>query len=154
MGSAGQIRVPTRTAWCYGAPGIACALLVAAETLGDDGLRAVAIDAFDGVLRRVAAHGGFPSATLCHGTAGVLAMCVRFARDTGSALARRELPVLTEQLLAHCHPDLLLGVQDLEQPGILLDSPGLLTGSAGVALALWSASTPVPARWERALLIS
>lgn len=147
-------RVPTRTAWCYGAPGIACALLVAAETLADDGLRAVATGTFDGVLRRVAAHGGFPSATLCHGAAGVLAMCVRFARDTGSVLARRELPVLTEQLLAHCHPDLLLGVQDLEQPGILLDSPGLLTGSAGVALALWSASTPVPARWERALLIT
>ncbi|MDQ3989451.1 MAG: lanthionine synthetase C family protein, partial [Actinomycetota bacterium] len=147
-------QVPTRTAWCYGAPGIACALLLAAETLADDGLRAVAIDTFDGVLRRVAVYGGFPSATLCHGAAGALAMCVRFARDTGSVLAQRALPALTEQLLAHCDPDLLLGVQDLEQPGILLDSPGLLTGSAGVALALWSASTPIPARWERALLIT
>ncbi|MGH3981286.1 MAG: lanthionine synthetase C family protein [Pseudonocardiaceae bacterium] len=147
-------RVPTRTAWCYGAPGVACALLVAAQTLADDGLRAVAIDSFDGVLRRVAAHGGFPSATLCHGAAGALAMCVRFARDTGSVLARRAVPALTEQLLAHCDPDLLLGVQDLEQPGVLLDSPGLLTGSAGVVLALWSASTAVPARWERALLIT
>lgn len=145
---------PTRTAWCYGAPGVACALLVAAQTLADDDLRGVAIETFNGVLRRVAAHGGFPSATLCHGAAGVLAICVRFARDTGSVLARRALPALTEQLLAHCDPDLLLGVQDLEQPGVLLDSPGLLSGSSGVALALWSATTAVPARWERALLIS
>lgn len=146
--------VPARTAWCYGAPGVACALLSAAETLADDSLRTVAIDAFDGALRRVAAHGGFPSATVCHGAAGALAMCVRFARDTGSVLARRAVPALTEQLLVHCDPDLLLGVQDLEQPGILLDSPGLLTGSVGVVLALWSASTSIPARWERALLIS
>lgn len=147
-------RTPTRTAWCYGATGVACALLAAAQALADKDLRALAIDTFDGVLRRVAAHGGFPSATLCHGAAGALAICVRFARDTESVLARRALPALTEQLLAHCDPDLLLGVQDLEQPGILLDSPGLLSGSAGVALALWSAANPVPARWERALLIT
>jgi len=145
---------PTRSAWCYGAPGVACALLAAAQILADGSLRELAIDTFDGALRRLAAHGGLSSATLCHGAAGALAICVRFARDTGSAAARRALPVLTEQLLAHCDPDLLLGVQDLEQPGVLLDSPGLLSGSAGVALALWSASTPIPARWERALLIS
>jgi lantibiotic modifying enzyme len=156
-----EIETPGRTdrthphnAWCYGAPGVACALLAAAQALADNDLRALAIDTFDGALRRVAAHGGFPSATLCHGAAGALAICVRFARDTGSVLARRALPTLTEQLLAHCDPDLLLGVQDLEQPGVLLDSPGLLSGSAGVALALWSASTAVPARWERALLIT
>lgn len=147
-------RTPTRTAWCYGAPGVACALLAAAQTLADSDLRALAIDTFDGVLRRVAEHGGFPEATVCHGAAGALAICVRFARDTESVLARRALPALTEQLLAHCDPDLLLGVQDLEQPGVLLDSPGLLSGSAGVALALWSAATGVPARWERALLIT
>lgn len=147
-------RTPTRTAWCYGAPGMACALLAAAQVLADRDLRALAIDTFDGVLRRVAAHGGFPEATLCHGAAGALAICVRFARDTDSVHARRALPVLTEQLLAHCDPDLLLGVQDLEQPGVLLDSPGLLSGSAGVALALWSAATGVPGRWERALLIT
>lgn len=145
---------PTRVAWCYGAPGVACALLAAAQTLADDDLRAAAVDTFEGVVRRMSAHGGLPSATLCHGVAGLLAICVRFARDTGSVLARRAVPTLTEQLLAHCDPGLPLGVQDLEQPGILLDSPGLLAGSAGVALALWSASLPVPARWERALLIS
>lgn len=142
-----------RTTWCYGAPGIACALLAAATALDDDELRAVAVDTFEGVLRRFHAHGRFASATVCHGAAGLLVMCVRFARDTGSGLARRSVADLTEHVLTHCDPDLLLGVQDLEQPGVLLDSPALLTGAAGVALALWSAATPHRPQWERALLI-
>ncbi|MFC4534497.1 lanthionine synthetase C family protein [Sphaerisporangium dianthi] len=144
---------PARNAWCYGPPGVACALLHAATALDDPELREFAVLAVEGVLRRLTDHVHFGSATLCHGAAGMLAICARFARDTGSAVARRMLPVLTQAVLEHCDPGLPLGVQDLEQPGVLLDSPALLTGAAGVALALWSVSTPLPAGWERALLI-
>lgn len=146
---------PARTAWCYGAPGVVSALLTASSALADDGLRAVAVDGFEAVLRRVDAHGGrLASATLCHGTAGVLALCARFARETGSVPARASLAPLTRHLLDQCDPGLPLGVQDLEQPGVSLDSPALLTGSAGVALALWSATSSTRPPWERALLIS
>ncbi|MER5619975.1 lanthionine synthetase C family protein [Streptosporangium sp. NPDC002544] len=145
---------PARVAWCYGTPGVACALLHAADALDDHALRRFASSALEGVLHRFAGEGHFSSATLCHGAAGLLAICARFARDTDSAVARRTLPVLTEAVLEHCDPDLPLGVQDLEQPGVLLDSPGLLTGAAGVALALWSVSVSASTRWERALLIS
>ncbi|MER5727530.1 lanthionine synthetase C family protein [Streptomyces sp. NPDC002138] len=145
---------PARATWCYGAPGIACALLNAAEALGDAALRAVAVDAFEAVLRRFDASDGFPSATVCHGAAGLVVMCAEFARRTGSRKAAASLVPLTEHLLTHCDPGLPLGVQDLEQPGVLLDSPGILTGADGVALALWAVSTSVPARWTRALLIA
>lgn len=149
-----QNLTPARMAWCYGNPGVSLALLHAATALDDQDLRGFAVRAFEGTLRRLAGHEHFGSATLCHGAAGMLAICACFARDTGSTLARRMLPTLTEAVLEHCDPDLPLGVQDLEQPGVLLDSPGLLTGAAGVALALWSVSVPLPARWERALLIA
>ncbi|MFF4365447.1 lanthionine synthetase C family protein [Streptomyces sp. NPDC001594] len=145
---------PARATWCYGSPGIACALLNAAEALGDESLRAVAVDAFEAVLRRFDASDGFPSATVCHGAAGLVVMCAEFARRTASPKARTSLVQLTEHLLTHCDPDLPLGVQDLEQPGVLLDSPGILTGADGVALALWAVSTPVEPRWTRALLIA
>ncbi|WET81037.1 lanthionine synthetase C family protein [Amycolatopsis sp. QT-25] len=147
-------RPPAAWTWCYGTPGVACALLKAGAALGDDGLRTAAVDAFEGFLRRLDKHSRFPSATLCHGGAGVLAICALFARETGSVLARDKLGLLLEQVLAHCDPALPLGVQELEQPGILLDSPALLSGSAGVALALWSATAPIGSGWERALLIS
>ncbi|MFK0257577.1 lanthionine synthetase C family protein [Streptomyces sp. NPDC090445] len=143
-----------RASWCYGAPGIACALLNAADALGDPLLRTLAVDAFEAVLRRFDAVGRIPSATVCHGTAGLVVMCAEFVRRTASTKARTSLPVLTEHLLSHCDPDLLLGVQELEQPGVLLDSPGILTGADGVALALWAVSTPVEQRWTRALLIA
>lgn len=145
---------PSRTAWCYGAPGVACALLLAAEALADDGLQRVAIEAAEGSLRRFADHDGFGSATVCHGAAGLLAVAARFAR-AGSPLADRMVPDLVGHVLDHCEEDLPLGVQDLEQPGVLLDSPGLLTGSAGVALALAGAARPdIDHGWERALVLS
>lgn len=145
---------PARAAWCYGAPGIACALLNAAAALGDPRLRSIAVDAFEAVLRRFDDSGRISSATVCHGTAGLVLICAEFARRTGSEKARTSLPRLTEHLLSHCDPDLPLGIQDLEQPGVLLDSPGILTGADGVALALWAVSTPVEPRWTRALLIA
>lgn len=146
---------PARVAWCYGAPGIACALLRAAAALGDHRLEGIAVEAFEAVLRRVGEHGRFGSATLCHGVAGMLAMTVMFARETGSERARLAVEPLTAQLLSHCDETFPLGVQDLEQPGgALLDSPSLLSGSAGVALALWSAAGAIDPRWERAFLIS
>ncbi|WP_455362182.1 lanthionine synthetase C family protein [Streptomyces sp. SYSU K21746] len=145
---------PARTAWCYGAPGVACALLDAADALGDAALRTVAVDAFDAVLRRFAAAGRFSSATLCHGAAGLVVICAAFARRTTSGAARGELPALVAHLLSHCDAALPLGVQDLEQPGVLLDSPGVLTGAGGVALALWAAAGPAEPHWTRALLVA
>ncbi|MFB9903860.1 lanthionine synthetase C family protein [Allokutzneria oryzae] len=142
-----------RTAWCYGAPGIACALLNASIALQDNEVREIAVDAFEAVLRRFTAAGRMDGATLCHGAAGLLAIAAAFDRQTDSAEIRDGIAALTEHVLSHCDEHLLLGVQDYEEAGVLLDNPGLLTGSAGVALALWSAAGAGDARWERALLI-
>jgi hypothetical protein len=140
----------TQIAWCYGTPGVARALLHAADALDDQETRRFAVTAFDGVLQQVAAGWRLPSATLCHGTAGLVMLCAEFA-DAGDTVARAALPSLTEQLLDHCDPDLLLGVQDHEKAGVLLDSPGLLTGAAGVALTLWTVDSGIDRRWLRAL---
>ncbi|MGP3688263.1 lanthionine synthetase C family protein [Streptomyces sp. IBSNAI002] len=148
-------RHPARTAWCYGAPGIAAALLLAARALADDGLRARAVAAFEAALRRSEDHVHTLSPTICHGLAGLLAICEVFARTTDSARAGAALPVLTRRLLAHCSEDLPFGVQNLEQPDLHIDNPDFLCGAAGVAAVLWTVSTPVPPRrWQRALLIA
>ncbi|MFE6841335.1 lanthionine synthetase C family protein [Streptomyces sp. NPDC057686] len=146
-------RHPAKTAWCYGAPGIASALLVAAGALGDDRLRDFAVAAFEAALRRFEAHAHAVSPTICHGLAGLLAICEVFARTTDSAHARASLPVLTRRLLAQCSEDLAFGVQNTEGPDLRIDNPDLLCGAAGVAAALWTVSASVSRRWQRALLI-
>lgn len=142
-----------QTAWCYGTPGVAVALLHAATALDDDGLRRRATDAFASVLTRFADRPTIPSATLCHGAAGLLMICAMFAEE-GDATAVAALPALTGHLLTHCDPELPLGVRDLEQPGVLLDSPGLLSGAAGVALALWTVGAAADRDWLHALLLA
>jgi lantibiotic modifying enzyme len=141
---------PSRIAWCYGAPGVARGLLHAAQALADHEMKRFATGAFDAVLRRCMAAPVFDSVTLCHGAAGVLMLCGEF----DSELTHRGSVVLAEQVLAACAPETILGVQDVEPPGILLDSPGLLTGATGVALALWTVGGRVDRRWLRALLVS
>ncbi|MFD6182376.1 lanthionine synthetase C family protein [Streptomyces goshikiensis] len=147
-------RHTARTAWCYGAPGIAAALLVAADALEDERLRAYAVAAFEAALRRSEDHLHLLSPTICHGLAGLLAICEVFARTTDSAHARAALPVLTERLLASCDEGLAFGVQNREKPGLVIDNPDFLCGAAGVAAALWSVSSPVSRRWQRSLLIA
>jgi lantibiotic biosynthesis protein len=143
-----------RSAWCYGAPGVASALLTAAEAVEHPSLTARAVQAWRGALRRWRAVGGVDSPTFCHGLAGLLTIAVRFARCTGEEVERAGVRDLTQALLDHCRPDLPLGVRDVEVPGSLLDSPALLTGSAGVALALWTASGHIDGTWSRAMLVA
>ncbi|WP_168200603.1 lanthionine synthetase C family protein [Allokutzneria sp. NRRL B-24872] len=134
---------PGRLAWCYGAPGVACALLNASITLGDNDLRQVAADGFAAALD---GFDGLPEATLCHGVAGVLVISTIFSVHTRGGPAAVEM--LTEHLLSHCDKDFPLGVRENG-----LDDPGLLTGSAGVALALLTATGDIDRHWQRALLI-
>ncbi|WP_379513940.1 lanthionine synthetase C family protein [Nonomuraea insulae] len=143
-----------RTAWCYGAPGICCALLHASSALEDRALRAVAAESMEAAVRRLGAEARGMSSTLCHGLAGMLSMCQRFARTSDGHRFEHAIDTLIEVLLARCEASLPLMVQDLEADGSTVDCPSLLLGAAGVALALWSVSRPIGTTWERALMIS
>ncbi|KAB8189597.1 hypothetical protein FH608_039085 [Nonomuraea phyllanthi] len=161
---------PTRPSYCYGAPGIASALLDAADALGDDTMRTVAVEGFEAALRQMedlpAAALNYPG--LCHGDAGMVLICRKFATQTGSAAARSALERLVDRLLGHCDPDRPLLVRDyrpvqaaepgspsaLDPDGTWVDNPGLLEGAAGVALTLLSVATPVPPFWARAVLVN
>ncbi|MFI7453119.1 lanthionine synthetase C family protein [Nonomuraea sp. NPDC049714] len=153
-------------AYCYGAPGITSALLDAAEALGDESVRAVAIEGFEAALLQMEARPRRTGPGLCHGLAGVLLICGKFATRAGSAAARAALERLVDRLLGGCDPSHPLIVRDYKpqmagEPGSVLaaspdgawiDHPGLLDGAAGVALALLSVAERVPPRWAHALL--
>ncbi|ACZ00170.1 MULTISPECIES: lanthionine synthetase C family protein [Thermomonospora] len=135
---------PGRPSWCYGTPGIARALQLAALATGDTARRRNAEQALlacltDQNLTRISDPG------ICHGMAGLYQTAYRAAGDSTDPALRRRLPALAAALRARARRE---HTQRLNE--------GLLTGRAGVALALESARHAAPPRsgWDACLLIT
>lgn len=135
---------PGRPSWCYGTVGIARAQQLAAIATHDPGRREAAEDALaacltDKHLDRITEPG------LCHGMAGVYQTAYRAARDARNPVIGRRLPVLAARLAQHVAS---LGDQGIEG--------GLLTGGAGLALALETTRRTAPPHtgWDACLLIT
>jgi hypothetical protein len=145
---------PSRTAWCYGNPGVARALWLASDALDDAAMGGLAVEAMEAVFRRPVPLRRIDSPTFCHGMAGVLQITLRFARDTGLPSFASAAGTLTQQLLDQHEPDRLLGYYSLEPGGNRVDQPGLLDGSPGVVLALLAAAGPAEPFWDRLFLLA
>src|SRR5262249_39219365 len=116
--------------------------------------RDVAVSAMEAIFRRPVPARMIDSPTFCHGVAGLLAVTLRFARETGSTHFVAEAETLVGQLLDAFQPDSLLGYRNLEFGGNQTDHPGLLAGAAGVGLVLLTAATSVEPTWDRAFLLA
>jgi lantibiotic biosynthesis protein len=128
-----------RPSWCYGGVGIARALQLAAIATGGRPQQEAAEEALAACLseRQLARITG-PG--LCHGMAGVYVTAARAAADALTPAITSRLPVVAG-MLANLSP--------------AADGAGLLTGSAGVELALEAARTGAPPQsgWDACLLI-
>jgi hypothetical protein len=139
----------TSQTWCTGTLGVARALWLAGTALPDTDFRTVAVDlALD---RPESVH---RSPTLCHGTAGALLVAVHFWWNTGDQRFREQAVERCERLLEAYEPDSLFGFHDVETTGIAVDNPGVLVGSAGVAMALSATTAARPPAWTRLFLLS
>jgi len=145
---------PSRSAWCYGAPGVARSLWLAGEAVGRADYCDLAVSAMEGIFRRPVKARMIDSPSFCHGVAGLLAITLRFARDIGSGAFAAESENLTRQILEAYRPESLLGFRNLEHRNNETDQPGLLDGAAGVALVLLSTATGVEPSWDRVFLLS
>jgi hypothetical protein len=74
--------IPSRSGWCYGAPGVARSLWLAGRALNRKKYRDVAVAAMEAVSRRPISVRHIDSPTFCHGVAGLLQIVLRFAHDT------------------------------------------------------------------------
>jgi hypothetical protein len=145
---------PGRNAWCYGSPGVARSLWLAGIAVRRADLCDLAVETMLAVGRRPVAARRIDSPTLCHGIAGLLAITVRFAADTGRADFADMAGDLASSLVNDFEPESTFGYRNLEPTGNRIDHPGLLDGAAGVALALAGAATVVGPTWDRVLLLS
>jgi lantibiotic modifying enzyme len=151
---------PARVAWCYGDPGVAVALLAAANALHNDGWREAALM----TARHAAAVAFEPSgvidACLCHGSAGLATVFAHLEAGLGA-------PELGDA--ARRWTCATLAFEQAHGPGVggyrswtrlpdgsdgWADDPGFLLGSSGVALALLARAGHPSHGWERLLLAS
>ncbi|MET9959371.1 lanthionine synthetase C family protein [Streptomyces sp. NPDC006326] len=144
---------PTRTAWCYGAPGVAVSLHQAADVLDDPGLRRLALDAFDSAMKRCGHGADVESPTLCHGLTGLLCVAHYFSHRSGDPRAVHATGELTRHVLAACDTGHLLVVRDEESPANFVDDPGFLTGAAGVGAALAMVAGGERPLWSSSLML-
>jgi len=148
-----------RLAWCYGDPGVAVALLSAARACGEEHWEGEALAAARRAARRPLDSTGVIDAGLCHGAAGLALVFQRLFCTTGDPELGAVARTWVERTLELRRPgEEIAGFPSFNSPSSgsarWHRDPGLLTGAAGVALALVAASTPLEPRWDRALLLS
>ena len=150
-------RGPSRSAWCYGDPGIAIALLSAARCAGEKSWEEEALKIARRTAKRPPDQARVRDAGLCHGSAGLAHIFNRFYQATGDMIFQKAARFWFERTLQFRQPQKgVAGFQSAfpERNGTVrwIDDPGLLTGAAGIALALHAACTDVRPQWDSFLL--
>ncbi|GAB3836146.1 lanthionine synthetase C family protein [Kribbella italica] len=147
---------PARASWCYGAPGIARALELAATALERPDLNAAGLEAVKSLLARPVDDWAVTDDMLCHGWAGLLHMFAGLDRRQPGAVG----PVvdeIAERLVSSYDPTAPFGYRYYQPMADLwLDLPGLMEGATGIALALDSYARdadPITG-WDSLLLLS
>jgi hypothetical protein len=150
---------PARLAWCYGDPGVAAALLLAARSVGESSWERAALAVARRAAERPPEEAEVVDAGLCHGAAGLGHLFNRMYQATGEPRLREAAEFWFQRTPEMRQPD--RGIAGFaawrggreNSPGWTED-PGLLTGAAGIALALLAAVTPIEPAWDRVLLVS
>jgi lantibiotic biosynthesis protein len=152
---------PARCAWCYGDPGVAAALLMAARGVADAAWEQAAVALACRAAERPASETGVVNANFCHGAAGLGHLYNRMYQATGEPTLGRAAVYWLERTL-----DFYRLARDTAGPWVqgncdpaqreLWTWTGveLVDGAAGVALVLLAAATSVEPTWDRMFLVS
>lgn len=137
FGAPDVVAPPARSAWCYGDPGAASALRLAAQAVGSPTWEAEALTIARRAASRPPANCGVVDPGLCHGAAGLAHIFNRLHQTTGEAVFGDTALLWLQRVFDHPRP-----------------GTGFLEGAAGIGLALLAAATPTEPRWDRLLLLS
>jgi len=152
---------PARCAWCYGDPGIAAALLMAARGVGDADWEQAAVALALRAAERPSSETGVVNACFCHGAAGLAHIYNRMYQATGEAKLGAAALHWLERTLGFYRL-----ARDTEGSWVEGNSdPGqrerwtwtgveMVDGVVGVALVLLAAATSTEPTWDRMFLVS
>jgi type 2 lantibiotic biosynthesis protein LanM len=130
-GSAGT--PPFEVAWCHGAPGIGLARLLCRQHLADP----VLTTEIEAAIRTTLANGFGFNHSLCHGDLGNLEFLLGAARAFPESSWQAEADRLMAQILSSIKHDGWLCGNPLA-----VESPGLMTGIAGIGYGLLRCAEP------------
>lgn len=147
----------SRSAWCYGDPGIAVTLLHAARCVGEPVWEREAIEIGRLAAKRPLDETGVVDAGLCHGAAGLGHIFNRMYQATGDPLLGATACSWVEHTLRLRRPHQGIAgfsawMAAADGEGGWVSDPCFLTGAAGVGLALLAATAPIEPAWDRVLL--
>lgn len=158
FGPDGDDRQPARSAWCYGDPGAAVALLAAARATGDAAWERRALAMARAASVRAPADAGVLDAGLCHGAAGLGHIYNRLYQATGDAALGEAARTWLLRALDLRRAEGVAGfpacLRNPDGSRRWVDDPGLVTGATGVGLALLAAISDREPTWDRMLLLS
>jgi lantibiotic modifying enzyme len=149
---------PSRLAWCYGDAGIAATLLRAARAAGEPAWEVAARRIALVAARRPMEECGVVDAGLCHGSAGLVQIFNRLWQATGEPEFKAAALRWAGHALDFRKPGEGIGGYLIWEPEtpmgefIWQQRPGVLSGTAGIGLALLAAVSPVEPEWDRLLL--
>jgi lantibiotic biosynthesis protein len=156
----GDEPMPSRLAWCYGDPGIAATLLVAARAAGERSWEDEALAIARATVERPEASAGIRDPGLCHGAAGLAHLYNRLWQTTGDEAFAGAARFWFERALDLRVPgEPVAGFQAwrVGEPGSSgrwEPESGFLEGATGIGLALLAAASTVEPEWDRILLLS
>ncbi|MEV4365955.1 lanthionine synthetase C family protein [Nonomuraea sp. NPDC049637] len=123
--------------WCYGSVGIARALQMAGIAFARDSWKSLADDVMHAEIRRLPEGAYLSNSFICHGLAGLLLILSKYRNDSPGVVQQASLDAIVDQILERYQEDVPFGFR-VPRMGYTrkVDIPGLLEGSAGIALAL------------------
>ncbi|MFF8597334.1 lanthionine synthetase C family protein [Streptomyces sp. NPDC015232] len=152
-----------RPGWCYGTPGVARALQLAGLALDRPEWCDVARDSLLSQLAIPYAEWGVVDSGLCHGWAGNLIILQTVNADMQDERITRAIDDIAGIIVADYSEECAFGFRSPVRLGLgrggrtdgFADYPGLLTGAAGIVLALEAYANPRTNRsWVRSLLLA
>lgn len=147
-----------RTAWCYGDPGVASALLLAARAASRSDWEVQAVALAHAAARRPFEHTSCIDGGICHGAAGIAHVLHRLHRATADPVLRDGAREWIERLLEMRRPgEGVAGfVAMIPEPDGQVSAradTSFLVGAAGVGLVLAEALSAELSGWDACLLL-
>jgi hypothetical protein len=159
-GSTGGDRATTRSAWCYGDPGVVAALGAAARLLGDGDLEREMAALACRARTRPMSDCGVLDASLCHGSASLAHVYSRLWQSTGDgAFADVARGWFARTLELRTPGRGVAGFEsftpeEMTEGERKVADASLLFGACGIGLTLLAGVAPVEPAWDRLLALS